>query len=323
MEHETSPAIYGGLSPRDRERVQRALEGALSANTRRAYLGHWEAFRAWAAARGYEIAPPLPETVAAHLADISEAVSISTLRVRRAAIGAVLRTAGLDDPTRSELVKRALGGLRRQSPATPRQAAPLTGVCLAAIRATAHHRRANRRGYRESERRAKLRGLVDIALCSVMRDALLRRSEAAALLWGDVAIGGDGSGRLTIRRSKTDPEGGGAVQYLGKQAVADLRAIRPADANPDDAVFAISAAQISRRIAAAARAAGLKGRFSGHSPRVGMAQDLVASGAALPALMHAGRWKSSAMPTLYTRSQAAASGAVAKYYAHKPEGTPP
>jgi len=41
-------------------------------------------------------------------------------------------------------------------------------------------------------------------------------------------------------------------------------------------VFGLGGTQIQRRIAAAAAAAGLKGRFTGHSPRVGMAQDLAA-----------------------------------------------
>jgi hypothetical protein len=45
-----------------------------------------------------------------------------------------------------------------------------------------------------------------------------------------------------------------------------------------------------------------------------MAQDLAGSGAELPALMEAGRWESPAMPARYTRSQAAARGAVAGYY---------
>ena len=38
-----------------------------------------------------------------------------------------------------------------------------------------------------------------------------RRSEAAALTWGDVQRWGDGSGRMTVIRSKTDTEAQGAV----------------------------------------------------------------------------------------------------------------
>ena len=60
--------------------------------------------------------------------------------------------------------------------------------------------------------------------------------------------------------------------------------------------------------------AGLGDGYTGHSGRVGMAQDLVKSGVELPALMTAGRWKSSKMPAKYTERQAADRGAVARYY---------
>ena len=64
---------------------------------------------------------------------------------------------------------------------TPRQAAALTEEGLAAIRATARLPRTGPRDRTERARTARLRGQVDIALVSVMRDAMLRRSEAAAL----------------------------------------------------------------------------------------------------------------------------------------------
>ena len=59
---------------------------------------------------------------------------------------------------------------------------------------------------------------------------------------------------------------------------------------------------------------GLGEGFTGHSGRGGMAQDLAATGVELPALMMAGRWKSSRTPARYTDRQAAGRGAVAKYY---------
>ena len=73
-------------------------------------------------------------------------------------------------------------------------------------------------------------------------------------------------------------------------------------------VFGLSASQISRRVNAAAKAAGLGEGFTGHSGRVGMAQDLAAAGVELPALMTAGRWKSSRMLARYTEGQAAGRG---------------
>ena len=95
-------------------------------------------------------------------------------------------------------------------------------------------------------------------------------------------------------------------------AVQSLEAIRPELA--DGSVCGLSDRQIARRLKAACEAAGLSGRFGGHSCRVGMAQDLSAHGAALPELMQAGRWTSAAMPARYTRAQSAARSAVAKYH---------
>ena len=76
---------------------------------------------------------------------------------------------------------------------------------------------------------------------------------------------------------------------------------------------------IGNRVRAAAKVAGLGEGFTGHSGRVGMAQDLVKSGVELPALMTAGRWKSSKMPARYTERQAADRGAVARYYQENSE----
>ena len=223
------------LSTLDRDRVQRALSASLAPSTRRAYLGHWQAFETWATARGYTARPA--GTVAAHLA---ASAGVSTLRVRRAAIGAAHRAMGLSDPAASELVKRALGGLVRQLGAAPHQAAPLTAAALDAIRATACLSRTGGRirPRHESAAAAKRRGLADIALCSVMRDALLRRQEAASLVWGDIAGEADGSGRLTVRRAKNDQEANGTLLYLGRQTMRDLAAIKPPESDPADRVSA-------------------------------------------------------------------------------------
>ena len=91
------------------------------------------------------------------------------------------------------------------------------------------------------------------------------------------------------------------------------------DARPGDSVFGISGSQVNRSIAAATHAAGLGEGFSGHSPRVGTAQDLAAAGTAPPELIQAGWWNSSAMPALCARAQSAGRGAVAKYYADSAE----
>ena len=113
---------------------------------------------------------------------------------------------------------------------------------------------------------------MDVALLSVLRDGLLRRSEASALRWGDVELQDDGSARIHVRRSKTDPEAEGAVLYIGPDAAAALVAILPegfAVVDPSTTVFGLSESQIGRRVNAAAKAAGLGDGFTGHSGRGG------------------------------------------------------
>ena len=168
----------------------------------------------------------------------------------------------------------------------------------------------------ESAERASWRARVDVALLATLRDGLLRRSEAAALTWSDIEFRDDGAALITLRRSKTDQEAEGVVLYVGREAAQALLAIRPAAErlDPREPVFGMTARHIGNRIKAAAMAAGLGEGFTGHSGRVGMAQDLVKSGVELPALMTAGRWKSSKMPARYTERQAANRGAVARYY---------
>ena len=226
--------------------------------------------------------------------------------------------AGHANPADNEGVRPVLRGLTRRAARegrTPKQAAALTEEGLAAIRATAQLRRTGPGGRTERASKARLRGLVDIALASVMRDAMLRRSEAAALTWADVAFRSDGSARVTVRRSKSDQDGTGAILYVGRAAATELRAIHRPDASPKAPVFGLrSGRAVSNRIAAAAKGVGLMGRFSGHSPRVGMARDLVASGEGVAALQVAGRCVSAQMPAHYARAELAAKGAVARFH---------
>ena len=145
----------------------------------------------------------------------------------------------------------------------------------------------------ETGDRARARGQVDIALCCLMFDGLLRRSEAAVLTWNDIARAADGSGRLTVRRSKTDPEGAGKVLWISPDTMEALDAIRGESDGDTDPVFGLSGQQISRRIAAACETAGLGRGFSGHSLRVGAAQALAGANISLAAIMENGRWQSS------------------------------
>ena len=79
------------------------------------------------------------------------------------------------------------------------------------------------------------------------------------MTWGDVQRWEDGSGRITVIRSKTDAEAQGAVVAITPAAMTALSAIRTAGAEGRERVFGLSESQIARRAKAIAKAAGLLG----------------------------------------------------------------
>ncbi len=309
-----------GLPDKDRERVCRALEGSRSANTRKSYARAWTAFEQWCLERRTPSMPADPEFIAAYLAERAETGwRIATVRVAWAAISDAHRQGRHVEVAEHVGIRRTIAGLARGDRRPQRQAQGLTSEVLAAIRATAFNpRRLGGRGNpMESKEAAQRRGLVDIAICSTLRDGLLRRSELATLTWGDLQLMEDGTGRILIRSSKSDQEGEGEILFIGPDCVRDLLAIRPHSPDPEHPLFGLSDSQIGRRIKEAGKVAGLGEGFTGHSGRIGMARDLSAAGVELPALMTAGRWSSPTMPARYTRNEAAARGAVARYYSNR------
>ena len=169
-----------------------------------------------------------------------------------------------------------------------------------------------------------LAGLRDAAIVALASDAM-RVSEIAAIDVADLTHLEDGAGLLKIRASKTDQEGRGAVAFLGAPTMRRVRAWTDAAGHTTGALFRrvrranvvgddnISARAVRTIIAKRAAAAGVEGRISGHSLRVGAAQSLAAAGASVVEMQIAGRWESVTMPARYASGQLAARGAVAKF----------
>ena len=303
------------LSGSDVENLGSVLDHEFARNTIKNYRTQWRSFLVWAVRKGTRALPADPTHVAAYLAERIErhGHKPSTLRAAAAAIAFVHKATGLEDPCTGAAVKRTLRSATRKVGRLQRQAEALTAEVFATIQSTADHPRRGRGGLSESPRTARARGNLDIAVIGLMRDAMLRVSEAASLIWKDIQSEADGTGRLLIRRSKTDTEGEGAMAFVSAATMAMLRAIR-GESLDTDRVFGLRPNQISARIKKAAQAAGLGSGFSGHSPRVGMARDLARAGIELPSLMVAGRWRTPTMPAHYIRNETAGRGAVAQFY---------
>lgn len=322
------------LTTRQRRANRRAAAHAashdLAAATQDSYARSWAQWESYCVAVGKPPLPADPATLAEWLgALVRRGLKPGSVKVRAAGVSYYHRQAVDEhgdpfvDPTKHPGVMKVLRGDRRDRRHTPKQAQPLTADDLTEIATTLRIAAA------DATPDARLRATRDLALLRTLWSGLLRRSEAAALTWGDVALAGDddaGISTLTIRQSKSDQEGQGAVVPLTPKTTAALVAWRDAshpDGAPDDdaPLFAtwrgderraMSSSQIGRVVAARAKQAGLVGNYSGHSGRVGMAKHLVAKKATLPELTQAGRWADGRMAAHYAKAGLAQQGTVAR-----------
>ncbi len=290
--------------------VADALEAVLSDNTKRVYGTQWGIFTGWCGDVDLTPLPAEPRTVARYLAARANAgASIATLRLATSAISKAHEWVRLESPCRDPGGRASLKGWARRLAKPQRQSGALTADVLAVIRLTAVQPRRRGRGIETPEQAAE-RAKLDVALVAALSDAGLRRSEAAALTWGDVQRWDDGSGRITVVRSKTDAEARGAVVAITPAAMKALNAIRPAGVASSEKVFGLSESQIARRVKAITKAAGLADWefFSGHSGRVGMARRMAQNGAHTHEIERQGRWKQGGgMVGRYTRGESAGS----------------
>lgn len=148
-----TPAPAAGLTGADVARLRRSLDSSVSDNTRAPYNSAWGSFRTWAQARGTLDMPAAPALAAAYLAHLAEerGLSVSTVRLHKAALAAIHRATGHDDPTNNEGVRRVLQGISRAPGRAQRQARPLTAAARASAKATSNGPRSLGRGGRRQE----------------------------------------------------------------------------------------------------------------------------------------------------------------------------
>jgi integrase len=281
--------------------------------TLRAWRFDWVAFLTFCRPRQLLPLPASPATVAAYIEACSDAnKKPATVRRYLSTIACAHRASKLQNPNDDEDVKLALKGLYNKSPKRQRQAKALGWHHVKRFLITAGE------GIRADRERA---------LLCVGYDTMARRSELVALDLEDFNWMEDGSGRVIIRRSKTDQAGEGSVAYLSQDTVVYLKAWLRASRIAKGAVFRrlIGRGRIGERLQVDAIAQTFKrvGKFvgmtpeethevSGHSIRVGATQDMLALNIDLASVMQAGRWKTTAMPMRYGEDIQAGLGGMAR-----------
>jgi integrase len=163
-------------------------------------------------------------------------------------------------------------------------------------------------------------------LC-VAYETLARRGELVALEVSDVDFHPDGTGIALIRRGKTDAEGQGRSAYLARETVRWLKRWLESAKISEGVLFrrlvgsdkigsALNAGSIAPIFKRVAQWIGMPQRIvdrvSGHSTRVGAAQDLAGLDIDSAAITQAGGWKSTRMPLQYAEKINAARSGMAR-----------
>ncbi len=186
------------------------LEGAYAPATMRSYRADVEAFEDWCSGQG--IGQPFPanvKTVCSFLEAQGGCRAPSTVQRRLYAIRKVHRLLRLPDPTHDEDINLTFRRVRRANAVRPRQAKGLTRQYL--------------ERFLESEPDSPL-GLRNRAMLALGYELLTRRSELIALRNDDITLRDDGTMRVLIRRSKTDPTGRGRIAFTSAGTATQLDA---------------------------------------------------------------------------------------------------
>ncbi len=255
--------------------VLRFIEAATSANTRRAYDSDLRHFLAWGGS-----VPSRPDIVAEYLAAHANAFSMATLARRLVAIRRAHALRGLADPTKSELARLTLRGVRRIHGRPQQRVAPLRVEHLSAV---------------VSVLGRSMRDIRDRALLLIGFAGAFRRSELSAVNCNWIERTEQGI-VLTLPKSKTDQEGRGrsvAIPRVGGPIcpVAALDAWLEASGIVDGPLFRpvskagkvleswLSASAVAIIVKRRAAQIGLDPeRYSGHSLRAGFATSAAAAG---------------------------------------------
>jgi site-specific recombinase XerD len=270
------------------------IDGAYAPASIRAYKSNFERFICFCEERSLSPLPAEPCDVAHYISkQTASGLKSSSIRIIVAAISSIHKLNLLNDPTQHPTIKIELRRMHRTLGRFSQQAFGITTPILEKmLDATMNN----------------LRGVRDRALLLLAYDSMCRRSELVCLKISDIHINLDGDAaqmKIRLRKSKTDQELQGRwifptkrsteaiTLWINQAKLSDGYLFRGIN-NAIDITHELKCSQINRIYKRLAKDAKLPkeiiDHISGHSMRVGAAQDLLKSGASMPIIMNRGRW---------------------------------
>jgi integrase/recombinase XerD len=284
------------------EAVLNKLKGAYSTNTLKSYYADARSFVDWCGERNVEPFPLKSEALCAYIEYLQEGSAYSSIRRRISSLRRLNKLLRFEDRTQTEDVYLAIRRLKRSKCMEQRQAVGINHDILIKMIAAQPD---------------TLAGTRNRALLSLGYDFLARRSELVAIRSDDLQFTSDGSLKGLIRKSKTDQYGKGRLVFGSERSAKLVRKwlrLKPKDIQPvfcainhgkceERAICDRNVNDIIKRsivrVKSCERPSDLE--VSGHSLRVGAAQDLLIKGYDLAAIMRAGGWSDPSTVSRYLR----------------------
>ena len=278
------------------------LAGAYAPNTLRSYYANVKSFVDWCEQRNIAPFPLMSDTIRSFIEYMQVNYSYSTIRRRLSALRRLNGLLGFEDQTFTEDVYLTIRKLKRAKSTEQRQAVGINEDLLAKM---------------IEAQPDTLVGKRNRLLLSLGYDFLARRSELVAIRSEDLTFTPDGALKGIIRRSKTDQYGRGRLVFGSDRSAKLLKKwlkLKPKEIQPmfcainhgrclDRAICDRQVNEIIKqglvRVKRYARPSDLE--VSGHSLRVGAAQDLLIKGHDIAAIMRAGGWSESSTVARYLR----------------------
>ncbi|CAM4042011.1 tyrosine-type recombinase/integrase [Rahnella bruchi] len=302
---------------------------AFSPNTWRQLMSVMRICHRWSAENRRQFLPMLPADLRDYLNWLQEnGRASSTVSTHGSLISMLHRNAGLTPPNTSPLVFRAVKRINRVAVVTGErtgQAVPFRLENLLELDAL----------WSDSK---LLRQKRDLAFLHVAYSTLLRISELARLRVRDISRASDGRIILNVSYTKTIVQTGGLIKSLSSQSsrrLSEWLSVAGISTEPDAFLFCpvhrsgnatlsitrpLSTPAIEFIFSTAWHTVGVsetitpnKGRYTrwtGHSARVGAAQDMAGRGYAVAQIMQEGTWKKPETLMRYIRNLQAHEGAM-------------
>ena len=268
------------------EALLRHINDAFAPNTIRAYRADFSEFIEFCENFGSEPIPADPILIAEFIQYLAETNKSSTIRRKVATISAIHRYSYFEDPTKHPEVKIAVRKVNRRLGTRYSQASPINRDILEKML---------------DQCGDDLRGIRNRMLLLLAYTTLRRRSELISLHIEDLTCSDDGTGSILLRQSKTDQTRSGVMLPLDADVMKAiyvwlalsklssgylLRGIQGDSINQS-----LDPGQVARIFKSLAKQAQINPTsISGHSTRIGAAQDLLNNGNSFGQIMAIAGW---------------------------------